>query len=156
MVRKGRVYNLYGFRLQSEMQLACPLVETPTLLPDIELVEYSASDLHRACEPGGMLLETSDFYEFTRLHGMGEHVSILALVQPSVYSTSVSLSSVTFPDYFGYLHASQALANSTCPAEFLHDNLAIQMNVIHAGQKAPVSRENKSSTKTSACCEKPA
>src|ERR1700745_927765 len=66
---------------------------------------------------------------------MGKHVSILALVQPSVYSTSVSLSSVTFPDYFGYLHASQALATSTCPAEFLHDNLAIQMNVIHAGQK---------------------
>jgi hypothetical protein len=37
---------------------------------------------------------------------MGEHVSILALVQSSVYSTSVSLSSVTFPEYFGYLHAS--------------------------------------------------
>jgi hypothetical protein len=37
---------------------------------------------------------------------MGERANILALVQPSVYSTSVSLSSVTFPDYFGYLHAS--------------------------------------------------
>jgi hypothetical protein len=74
MVRKGRVYNLYGFRLQSEMQLACPLVETPTLRPDIELVEYSASDLHRACEPGGMLLETSDFYEFTRLHDGSIHL----------------------------------------------------------------------------------
>ena len=74
MVPKHRVYNLYGFRLQSEMQLACPLVETPTLRPDIELVECSASDLRRACELGGTLLEVCDFYEFTRLRDGSIHL----------------------------------------------------------------------------------
>jgi hypothetical protein len=74
MVPKDRVYNLYGFRLQSELQLACPPVETPSLRPDIELVEYSASDLHRACEPGATLLEASNFYEITRLQDGSIHL----------------------------------------------------------------------------------
>jgi hypothetical protein len=74
MVPKDRVYNLYGFRLQSEMQLACPPIETSTLRPDIELVEYSASDMRRACELGGTLLEVCDFYEFTRLHDGSIHL----------------------------------------------------------------------------------
>jgi hypothetical protein len=85
MVPKNRVYNLYGFRLQSEMQLACPPVEAPTLRPDIELVEYSASDLRRARELGGRQLEACDFYEFTRLHDGSIH-----LRWPSLFEFLVS------------------------------------------------------------------
>jgi hypothetical protein len=44
------------------------------LRPDIELVEYSASDLRRACEPGGTLLEAGDVYEITLLHNGSIHL----------------------------------------------------------------------------------
>jgi hypothetical protein len=67
MVRKHRVYNLYGFRLQSQMQLACPQGQMHVSRPDVELVEYSASDVRQACKLGGTLVEASDFYRLTRL-----------------------------------------------------------------------------------------
>jgi len=67
MVPIHRVYNLYGFRLQSQMQLACPQGQTHASRPDVELVEYSASDVRQACKLGGTLVEASDFYRVTRL-----------------------------------------------------------------------------------------
>ena len=67
MVPKHRVYNLYGFRLQSQMQLACPQGQMHASRPDVELVEYSASDVRQACKLGGTLVEASDFYRLTRL-----------------------------------------------------------------------------------------
>jgi hypothetical protein len=74
MVPKDRVYNLYGFRLQSQMQLACPQLQTPASRPDIELVEYSGSDLRQACQHGGTLMEAGDYYQFTQLHDGSLHL----------------------------------------------------------------------------------
>ena len=65
---KHRLYSLYGLRLKSQMELACPQLQTLASQPDVEIVEYSASDLHQACQHGGTLVEASDSYEVTRLH----------------------------------------------------------------------------------------
>ena len=73
-------------------------------------------------------------------------------IQPAVVdSTSVDLTDQTAVDrWFGenrfeqvYLAAAKVggiNANATCPAEFIHDNLAIQTNVIHAAWKNDVKK----------------
>ena len=68
MVPKHRLYSLYGLRLKSQMELPCPQVQTLGSQPDVEILEYSGSDLHQACQHGGTLVEASDFYEVSRLH----------------------------------------------------------------------------------------
>ena len=74
MVPKHQVYSLYGFRLQSQMQLSCPQQQTLASQPDIELVKYSASDFRQAWQHDGTLIEASDSYQFRQLHDGSLHL----------------------------------------------------------------------------------
>src|SRR5262245_15219970 len=74
MVHKRRLYNLHGFRVESQMQLDCPQGQMHASRPDVELVEYSASDVRQACKLGGMLVEASDFYRLFRLRDGSIHL----------------------------------------------------------------------------------
>jgi hypothetical protein len=74
MVPKHQVYSLYGFRLQSQMHLACPQLQTLASRPGVELLKYSASDFRKACQHGGTLIEATDSYLFTHLHEGSLHL----------------------------------------------------------------------------------